>query len=74
VTLKTGVMAGENSVFTCIVIDILKYITIQIYILNCNNVSQNYLFHCIFNQILPLKYFTNPKLLNNSAHLYIFFW
>jgi len=44
---------------TCVIIDILNL---------------NWHFHCIFYQTLPLKYFTNPKLLNNSAQLYLFFW
>ncbi len=39
-TLKTGVMAAENSALPSYIV-----------ILNCNNVSQYYCFYCLFDPI-----------------------
>ncbi len=42
---------AENSDLITGINYILKYITIKTVILNCNNISQNYCFYCIFDQI-----------------------
>ncbi len=51
VTLKTGVMMLKIQLWSQKLNYILKYIKIKNCYLNCNNISQNIFFFCIFNQI-----------------------